>query len=681
MSNPLLKDSSLPAFSEIKPEHVEPALDFVLTENRRRIANLLESGSPAGPSFLSSMEQWGDELTKLWSPVRHLNSVKNSDALRDVYNRCLPKITEYSTEMGQNSLLYEAYHTVALSLGDDPANTAERKAVDNELRDFKLSGITLDPEKQIRFGEIKQRLAELSTQFSNNVLDATHGWSKHVLDEHELLGVPESVLQSYRQAAQTQGLDGYIISLDVPSYLPLMQYCESSELREEMYIAFNTRASDEGPRGGMWDNSELMKEILKLRYELARLLGFDNYAEYSVSTKMAETPEQVEDFLVDLAKKSLPVAQKDYRELSQYASSQGVDGLRAWDIPYFSEKLRLHTYAISQEELRGYFPADKVIEGMFEIVKRLYGIEITEESTETWHSDVRFFHVSKDGALIAKFYLDIFAREHKRGGAWMAGCKVRRRLPGGELQLPVAFLTCNFSAATADTPSLLTHAEVTTLFHEFGHGLHHLLTQIECAAVSGINGVAWDAVELPSQFLENWCWDKEAIPLISGHYQTGESLSADLLEKLLAAKNFQSGMQMMRQLEFALFDLRMHVTYDDNSPRDIQAVLNAVRDQVAVYPIPEVNRFQHGFGHIFAGGYAAGYYSYKWAEILSADAFSRFEEEGVFNAETGNSFLTEILQKGGSKDPMELFVNFRGREPNAEALLRHSGISLAGDVE
>lgn len=680
MSNPLLKDSLLPAFADIKPEHVEPALDFVLAENRRRIADLLTGETVAGPSFLSSMEQWDDELTKLWSPVSHLNSVKNSDELRDVYNSCLPKITEYSTEMGQNSLLYKAYQAVAGSLGDDEISAAQRKSVDNALRDFKLSGVTLNPEKQSRFGSIKQRLAELSTQFSNNVLDATEGWSKHVPDQQLLLGVPENVMQGYRQAAQAKGLDGYMISLEVPSYLPLMQYCESSELREEMYIAFNTRASEEGPQGGTWDNSAVMEEILKLRYELAQLLGFSNYAEYSMATKMAETPEQVEDFLVDLAKKSLPVAKNDYRELSQFARSQGVDELNAWDIPYFSEKLRLHKYAVSQEELRCYFPVGKVIEGMFEVVKRLYNIEIAEQSAQTWHPDVRFFHVSKDGAVIAKFYLDIFARAHKRGGAWMADCKVRRRLPNGELQLPVAFLTCNFSAATADTPSLLTHTEVTTLFHEFGHGLHHMMTQIECAAVSGINGVAWDAVELPSQFLENWCWDKEAIPLISGHYQTGESLPEDLLEKLLAAKNFQAGMQMMRQLEFALFDLRMHLNYDDQSPADIQAVLNAVRDEVAVYSIPELNRFQHGFGHIFAGGYAAGYYSYKWAEILSADAFSRFEEEGIFNPETGNSFLTEILQKGGSKDPMELFVNFRGREPNADALLRHSGISSTGEV-
>jgi oligopeptidase A len=681
VSNPLLKDSSLPSFSEIKPEHVEPALDFVLTENRRRIASLLEGGVVVGPSFLSSMEEWDDELTKLWSPVSHLNSVKNSDALRDVYNSCLPKITEYSTEMGQNSLLYKAYQAVSLSVDDEQISSAQRKAVENALRDFKLSGITLNSEKQARFGTIKQRLAELSTQFSNNVMDATHGWSKHVSDEHQLSGIPENVLQGYRQAAQAKGLNGYMIGLDIPSYLPLMQYCESSELREEMYTAFNTRASDEGPCRGTWDNSGLMKEILKLRYELAQLLGFDNYAEYSVATKMAETPEHVENFLVDLAKQSLPVAKQDYRELAQFAHSEGVDGLSAWDIPYYSEKLRLHKYAISQEELRCYFPVDKVLEGMFAVVKRLYDIDIREESTETWHPDVRFFHISKDGAVIAKFYLDIFARDHKRGGAWMADCKVRRRLPNGELQLPVAFLTCNFGPATADAPALLTHAEVTTLFHEFGHGLHHMLTQIECAAVSGINGVAWDAVELPSQFLENWCWDKEAIPLISGHYQTGESLPEDLLEKLLAAKNFQSGMQMMRQLEFALFDLRMHLTYDEKAPRNIQTVLNAVREQVAVYPIPDVNRFQHSFSHIFAGGYAAGYYSYKWAEILSADAFSRFEEEGIFNADTGNSFLTEILEKGGSKSPMELFVNFRGREPNAEALLRHSGISSAGGLE
>ncbi len=680
MSNPLLQDSPLPAFSDIKPEHVEPALDFLLRENRRRIADLLQDGTVNQTQFLLSMEQWDDELTKLWAPISHLNGVKNSDALRDVYNCCLPKLTEYSTEMGQNTRLYEQYESVLENADAANISAAQRKAVENSLRDFKLSGIALESEKQVRFGDIKKRLAELSTQFSNNVLDATQGWTKHILDKQLLEGIPDNVLQLYRQTAAEKGLAGYVVSLDVPAYLPLMQYCANAELRKEMYIAFTTRASDQGPEAGTWDNSPLMDEILKLRHEMSHLLGFANYAEYSLATKMAETPKQVEGFLIDLVEKSLPVAKKDYEELSAFASGEGTATLCAWDIPYFSEKLRLHKYSISQEELRCYFPADKVIGGMFTVVNRLYSIEITEASSETWHPDVKFFHVLKDGILIAKFYLDIFARDHKRGGAWMADCRVRRRLPDGHLQLPVAFLTCNFSSPTADTPSLLTHAEVTTLFHEFGHGLHHMLTNIECAAVSGINGVAWDAVELPSQFLENWCWDREAIPLISGHYQTGEPLPGELLKKLLEAKNFQSGLQMMRQLEFALFDLRMHLNYSAESPVNIQEVLDDVRGQVAVYPVPDINRFQHGFSHVFAGGYAAGYYSYKWAEILSADAFSRFEEEGVFNAETGNSFLTEILQKGGSCSPMELFVNFRGREPNADALLRHSGIIGTGDL-
>jgi len=675
VSNPLLKTASLPAFSSIQPEHIEPALDQLLASNRQRVDDLLKAEQTPGKSFLASIEQWDDELEKLWSPISHLHGVKNSDALRDAYNACLPKLTEYGTEMGQNTQLYQAYKQLADSDVYGQLNEAEQKSVDNALRDFTLSGIALKPEQQKRYGEIKKQLAELATQFSNNVLDATHGWSKHIDDVEELAGIPESVLQGYQQAAAAKELSGYLISLDIPAYLPLMQYCENSALRQEMYTAYTTRASDQGPNAGQWDNSELMDTILALRYELALLLGFNNYAERSLATKMAESPEQVEGFLNDLAEKSIVVAKQDYKELEAFANSLGVTTLSAWDIPFYSEKLRLQKYDLSQEELRPYFPSAKVIEGMFTVVNRLFGIECNEVSdVETWHPDVRFYHIERDGEVIAKFYLDIFAREHKRGGAWMADCRVRRQLSATEQQLPVAFLTCNFTPPTETTPSLLTHNEVTTLFHEFGHGLHHMLTEINCAAVSGINGVPWDAVELPSQFMENWCWQKEAIPLISGHHQTGEVLPDNLLEKMLAAKNFQSGMMMARQLEFSLFDMLMHHHYSPENPRSIQTVLDEVREKVSVYPVPEFNRFQHGFGHIFAGGYAAGYYSYKWAEVLSADAFSRFEEEGIFNQATGESFLQEILQRGGSKEPMALFTAFRGREPDIDALLRHSGI-------
>ncbi|ARN74057.1 oligopeptidase A [Oceanicoccus sagamiensis] len=681
MSNPLLKTSLLPAFSSIQAEHIEPALDQLLASNRQRIADLLATATSPGKDFLASIEQWDDELDQLWSPVSHLHGVKNSDALRDAYNACLPKLTEYGTEMGQNTALYQAYKQLAESDVYEQLNHAEQKALDNALRDFTLSGIALEPEQQQRYGDIKKQLAELSTQFSNNVLDATHGWSKHIDNSEELSGIPDSVLQGYQQAAAAKDLTGYLISLDIPAYLPLMQYCDNAALRKEMYTAYTTRASDQGPNAGQWDNSELMDNILALRHELSLLLGFSNYAERSLVTKMAESPEQVESFLTDLAENSVAVAKKDFQELEAFAKGLGVEQLSAWDIPFYSEKLRLEKYDLSQEELRPYFPSDKVIDGMFTVVNRLFGIECVEVSdVETWHPDVRFYHLERDGELVAKFYLDIFAREHKRGGAWMADCRVRRNISPTEKQLPVAFLTCNFTPPTETIPSLLTHNEVTTLFHEFGHGLHHMLTEVECAAVSGINGVPWDAVELPSQFMENWCWEKEAIPLISGHYKTGEVLPDELLEKMLAAKNFQSGMMMVRQLEFSLFDMIMHHNYSPENPAPIQTVLDKVRENVAVVPTPEFNRFQHGFGHIFAGGYAAGYYSYKWAEVLSADAFSLFEEEGIFNQATGERFLNEILQRGGAQEPMELFKAFRGREPNVDALLRHSGIVITKAV-
>ncbi|MEE8057433.1 MAG: oligopeptidase A [Pseudomonadales bacterium] len=675
MPNPLLQHSLLPPFAAIQPEHIEPALDQLLAENRRRIAELLQTTHQPDQQFLALLEQWDDELQQLWSPVSHLNGVKNTAEWRDAYNICLPKLTEYATEMGQNKALFQAYEKLAASEVYPRLDIAQRKAIDNALRDFTLSGIALESDKQHRFGEIKKRLAELSTQFANNVLDATHGWSKHIENSEDLAGIPETALLGYQQAASAKDKPGYLISLDIPAYLPLMQYGDNAALREEMYFAYTTRASELGPNAGEWDNSSLMDEILALRHELSQLLDFDNYAERSLVTKMATSPQQVQGFLNNLAEKSLAVAKQEFAELETFAQGLGVDALNAWDIPYYSEKLRLEKYAISQEELRPYFSAGNVIEGMFAVVGRLFAVEFIEvDDVDCWHPDVRFYHVVRNGEVIAKFYLDLFAREHKRGGAWMADCRVRRQLPGGVQQLPVAFLTCNFTPPTAATPSLLTHNEVTTLFHEFGHGLHHMLTAINCAAVSGINGVAWDAVELPSQFLENWCWEKAAIGLISSHYQTGEVLPDTLLEKMLAAKNFQSGMTMMRQLEFAQFDIQLHRDYNPIKPRNIQSLLNEVREQVSVCPVPDFNRFQHSFSHIFAGGYAAGYYSYKWAEVLSADAFSLFEEEGIFNTATGKRFLTEILQQGGCKEPLELFVNFRGREPTVDALLRHCGI-------
>ena len=683
MSNPLLETHELPPFSAIQPEHVEPAISQLIDANRKHLQALLSDlQQPNWDNLVAPLEAQGDLLDQAWSPVSHLNAVCNNDALRTAYNNSLALLTEYGTEVSQNTELYNAYQQLADSEDYGRLTQAQKQAVDNALRDFRLGGVALDGEQKKRFGAIQKRLSELSTQFSNNVLDATQAWFKHFTDAEALAGLPESALAQAAQAAAQKQLSGYVVTLDFPSYLAVMMYADNRQLREEMYTAYVTRASADGKKAdgssaAQWDNSALITETLALRHELAQLLGFANYAERSLASKMAESTQQVLDFLNELAQKSRPLAERDIQELRDFAATQDCTDLQPWDMTYYSEKLRVEKYAISQEELRPYFPAERVITGMFDVVKRLYDIDIVQVAVfDSWHPDVRFYHIFKNGEKIASFYLDLFAREHKRGGAWMADCRVRRKTDTGT-QLPVAFLTCNFTPPVGDTPSLLTHDEVTTLFHEFGHGLHHMLTQIDVAAVSGINGVAWDAVELTSQFLENWCWDPEAIPLISAHYQTAEPLPQALLDKMLAAKNFQSGMQMVRKLEFSLFDFRLHAEYDPANPQDPQAVLDQVRREVAVVQAPAFNRFQNSFSHIFAGGYAAGYYSYKWAEVLSADAFSRFEEEGIFNAQTGESFLHEILQQGGSKAPMELFINFRGREPSIEALLRHSGLGEA----
>ncbi|UTF59116.1 oligopeptidase A [Gilvimarinus sp. DA14] len=685
-ANPLLNDAALPPFSQIKPEHVEPAVRQLIDEGRAHLAELLASlEHPTWDNLVAPLEAEDDKLERAFSPVSHLNAVANNPELRDAYNASIALLTEYSTEVSQNRELYQAYQRLADSDEYQSLNTTQKKVVDNALRDFKLGGVALEGEEKKRYGDIVKRLSELSTTFANNVLDATGAWYKHFDTAEPLAGLPESALAQAQQAGEQKKHDngaplgGYVITLDFPSYLAVMMYAEDRGLREEIYRAFVTRASHlglkaDGSSAAEWDNTGLIAETLALRHELAKLLGFNNYAERSLATKMAESPQQVLDFLQQLAEKSKPQAEADFAELKAYAAEQGCDDIQAWDLAYYSEKLREQKYDISQEALRPYFPAEKVISGMFEVVGRLFGIDILPvASFDAWHPDVRFYHIYKDGQQIASFYLDLFAREHKRGGAWMADCRVRRQTESG-LQQPVAFLTCNFTPPVGDTPSLLTHDEVTTLFHEFGHGLHHMLTQIDIAAVSGINGVAWDAVELPSQFLENWCWQEEVIGLISSHYETGEPLPKALLDKMLAAKNFQSGMQMLRQLEFSLFDFRLHAEYDPKHPVSAADLIAEVRREVAVIPQPEFNRFENGFSHIFAGGYAAGYYSYKWAEVLSADAFSAFEEEGIFNPQTGTRFLQEILQRGGSREPMHLFVSFRGREPSIEPLLRHSGL-------
>ncbi|MDO7597566.1 MAG: oligopeptidase A [Pseudomonadota bacterium] len=679
MTNPLLENNVLPAFSKIKPENVEPALNQVLEQAKHTVVDLLKNQQqPSWQSLVIPMEALDASIDKVWSPVSHLNSVMNSDELRVAYNACLPKLSQFGTELGQNEDLYKAYNALANSSAYAELDVAQKKVIDNALRDFRLSGVELSHDDRERYKNISQSLTELTAKFEENLMDATHAWKKHITDETLLSGLPDSTRDMAAQFAQRDELDGWLFTLDFPSYMPVMSYADDRDFREEMYTAFATKASDQGPNAGRWDNTEIMADILKLRHELARLIGFTNHAERSLATKMAQSPQQVLDFLNDLSMRSKPIAEKEFAELKAYANEvAGMTELEAWDVTYFAEKLRQQRYSISQEELKPYFPEDKVVSGLFAVVNRLYGLDIKERhDIDLWHKDVRFFDIfDGNGELRGQFYLDLYARNHKRGGAWMDECHVRRQTETG-IQTPVAFLTCNFSEPVGDKSALLSHDEVTTLFHEFGHGLHHMLTKIHHAGVSGINGVAWDAVELPSQFMENWAWEREALDLISGHFETGEVLPQDLFDKMIAARNFQSAMIMMRQLEFSLFDFRLHLEFNPEQDKQVEKILAEVREQVAVVKPPKFNRFAHSFSHIFAGGYAAGYYSYKWAEVLSADAFSKFEEKGIFDRATGLEFLESILEQGGSREPMDLFIQFRGRKPEIDALLRHSGIAV-----
>ncbi len=676
MTTPAIEQvDGLPLFSGIKPEEIKPAIEKAIAHCKTIIDEVAESQDFSYANVVAKIEEADDRLGKMWSPISHMNSVVSSDELREAHDSCLPLLSEYGTWVGQHEGLYNAY--IALKESDEFAELDEQrqKLITNTIRDFTLSGVALPEDQKKRFADIQARLSELSSTFSNNVMDATMGWSKHVTEESELSGLPESALAAAAQAAHQKDLQGWLFTLDIPSYLPIMMYADNAALREEMYRAYTTRASEQGPNGGQFDNTDIIQETLALRTEIAKMLDFSSYSERSIATKMAQSTEQVVGFLEDLAAKSRPQAQQELEEVKAFAEELfGVTELNAWDLPYYSEKLKQEKYTISDEMLRPYFPEDKVLHGLFRVVHQLYGLKIVEQpGVDVWHDDVRYFTITDDAdALRGSFYLDLYARPKKRGGAWMDECRVRRIQENGELQLPVAYLTCNFNGPVGDKPALFTHDEVVTLFHEFGHGIHHMLTKMSVAGVSGINGVPWDAVELPSQFLENWCWEEEALTFISGHYETGEPLPNDLLDKMLAARDYHSAMQMVRQLEFSLFDFLMH--QEDGATVDVQAVLNGVREQVAVVIPPEFNRFQHSFGHIFAGGYAAGYYSYKWAEVLSADAFSKFEEDGIFNRDTGKSFLENILEMGGSREPMELFVAFRGREPKVDALLRHSGI-------
>jgi oligopeptidase A len=678
-ANPLLDLTQPPRFGAILPEHVGPALEQVLAENRRALENLLAAGAlRTWDGFAQPIEDMRERLVRLWSPVSHLHAVMDSEPLRAAYNAGLPKVTSYFTELAQDERLYASYKSIAADPEFSKLTQAQKKIIENTLRDFRLAGAELPPQEKARFKQLQQEIAALHSKFTENVLDATQAWDLHVSDEKDLAGLPETARAMARQGAQEKNLEGWRFTLEGPSYIGFMTYADNRELRRQMYEAFSTRASDQGPTAGKWDNGELIVRLLKLRRESAQLLGFANYAEYALQTRMAKTVPEVMNFLNDLAARARPAARKDFDELKRFArEAHGVEPLEVWDIGYYSEKLQQAKYYFSQEDVRPYFPETRVVPGVFEVVGRLYGLKITEvKGVEVWHPDVRFYEIRDSaGEVRGRFYMDLYARANKRGGAWMDECINRKRTAAG-VQVPVAYLVCNFSPPVAGRPALFTHDEVTTLFHEFGHGLHHMLTRVDYVGVAGINGVAWDAVELPSQFMENWCWEREALDLIAGHYQSGAKIPADLYAKMIAAKNFQSGMQFVRQLEFSLFDMRLHSGYDPDSGKSVQQVLDEVRSEVAVMMPPAFNRFQNGFSHIFAGGYAAGYYSYKWAEVLSADAFSKFEERGVFDRATGLEFLQNILEQGGSREPMELFVNFRGRAPKIDALLRHSGLTV-----
>jgi len=673
-TNPLLLQEPIEKIDCIEPDYVVPAISSIIEDNLKVISDLQQQEAPTWESLMWPLEAIDNRLHKAWSPVSHLNSVCNSEALRAAYEKALAKLTDYSTQIGQNQALYQSMKRLAESAESLQLSAQHRYLLTHELQGFELSGVALPEAERKRFADNQQKLAELSTRFEQNLLDATMAWQKHILDKSALAGLPEDELAMLAANAKNKGLEGYLLTLEIPSYLAVITYAEDRALREEIYTAYVTRASDQGPDAGKFDNSEIMQELLRRKQDKASMLGFANYAELSLATKMAQSPDEVLSFLGELATKSKPQAEREFAELKAFAAEQGVADLQAWDVAYFSEKLKQKRFSISQSELKPYFPLPKVLEGLFKLVETIFDIEVKPVSdVAVWHPDVSCYAIYENEEEIARFYLDLFARPHKRGGAWMDDYCSRFVSEQG-LQKPVAFLTCNFAPPVDGKPSLLTHDDVLTLFHEFGHGLHHMLTKVDELSAAGINNVPWDAVELPSQFMENFCYEQEVLAFISGHFETGEPLPEEKLRQLIAARNFQSAMMMVRQLEFALFDMRIHLEQGLDIA-DIQRILNEVRDEVAVVRPPEFNRFQHGFSHIFGGGYAAGYYSYKWAEVLSADAYSLFEEKGVLSKEAGQSFKKWILQRGGSADPMQLFTAFRGRKPSLEPLLRHSGIT------
>ncbi len=678
--NPLLDFSGLPRFADFKPEHVTPAIDQLLADCRAAVKQAEAPDTPAEwDAFVAPMEDANERLGRAWGQVSHLHSVMDSPELREVYNANLPKITVYYAELGQNEALFAKYKALAASPAFASLSPARRKIVDNELRDFRLGGAELPADKKARFMQVQEELAQLSAKFEENLLDATNDYALIIDVEDELAGIPDDVLEAARAAAEAAGTTGWKFTLHMPSYLPVMQYADSRELRQILYRAYVTRASEFGD--AKLDNTPLIARILKLRREAAELLGFASYAEVSLEAKMAESPREVLDFLDELGARARPYAEKDYAEMKAFARDElGLDELEAWDNAYVSEKLRVARYSFSDQEVKQYFPEPRVLAGLFKLIETLYGLFIREDKAPVWHPDVKFYTLyDRAGQRIGQFYLDLYARASKRGGAWMDDVITRRRKREG-IQTPVAYLNCNFSAPVGGKPALFTHDEVITLFHETGHGLHHLLTQIEELGVSGINGVEWDAVELPSQFMENFCWEWDVLKHMTAHVDSGAPLPRALFDKMLAAKNFQAGLQTLRQIEFASFDMHLHDDFDPHGDRTAQDLIEAIRKKTAVIIPPAYNRFPNNFSHIFAGGYAAGYYSYKWAEVLSADAYALFEDEaegygGVLNPEVGHRFWSEILAQGGARPALESFKAFRGREPTIDALLRHNGMA------
>ncbi|GJM06676.1 MAG: oligopeptidase A [marine bacterium B5-7] len=663
---------STPDFSNIQPDKIESQLEQHLQHNREVLNKVLKQTPATWESLILPLNEADNTLHQFWGCISHCHAVVNSPALNSAYEACLPKLSLYATEMGQNADLYRAIQSIADSDTFESLSPAQQQVIRHALRDFTLSGVALSDDKKQQYQTLQAQLAELTNRFQQNLLDTTNAWSLPIKDKSELAGLPDHTL------AACQSDDGWTLNLQAPCYLAVMSYADNRDLRETIYRAFSTRASDlaDNPE---WDNTALMDEILSCRHQLAQLVGFEHYADYSLATKMASDTDTVLQFLQELADKSLPFAKKEFSTLQKFAREQGCEALAPWDVAYYAEKQQTALFDFNQETLRPYFPIDKVLSGFFWLVQQLFGITFQENNdVSTWHSDVRFYEIF-DGnkKQIGHIYLDMYARKDKRGGAWMDDLQGRFSKADGTLQLPTALLNCNFSAAVGDKPAQLTHDDIETLFHEFGHCLHHLLTQVDCLDVSGINGVSWDAVELPSQFMENWCWEKSIIDRISGHVDTGEKIPDALFEKMRAAKHYQIGMQMVRQIEFSLFDFRIHLAYQPDQPSQIQAILDEIRANMTVVPIAPFNRFQHGFSHIFAGGYAAGYYSYKWAEVLSSDAYARFEEDGLFDAKVAADYRNIILGQGGSQDAIDLFKAFRGREPSIDALLRHSGLVTA----